>query len=193
MHAFTCARAQAAVCKVDDAQQQARILDALRREGMGWQLMRVRETASKKPKKGTRVVPSIALCVHGDLVSIKSIAESVRIGTPVLVAKGSGGAADLVADAMLLGRQPRLSMETSGSNPRSAEEAWDALSQCTGASDDAATGERNNVSESGVREEQMLDQSRLQILHKILHPSGSAVEQACTLSAPSSSRSHQQP
>ena len=51
-------------------------------------------------------VPNVVILVEGGVGSMKTVFESLKANTPVVVIKGSGRAADYIAMAMDLTRNP---------------------------------------------------------------------------------------
>ena len=76
------------------------VRESLVRQSMGWQRARLghelrRGGAGGKQKETT----AICICVQGGPNTVQKVLEAVRGGTPVLIVKGSGKTADLLADA----------------------------------------------------------------------------------------------
>ena len=76
------------------------VRESLVRQSMGWQRARLghelrRGAAGGKQKETT----AICICVQGGPHTVQKVLEAVRGGTPVLIVKGSGKTADLLADA----------------------------------------------------------------------------------------------
>ena len=74
------------------------ILDALRKENLGWDQMSLKKPSPKVDFSG---IPAISICVQGGPGSVKTVLDAVSNDIPCLLVKGSGQAADLLADCVM--------------------------------------------------------------------------------------------
>lgn len=87
-----------------DLTMQNRIKSSLKREGYGWQLMSMKG-GDADDEEECKPISSVSLCVQGGEASILRVYETIKNDTPVLLARGTGRAADLMSDALLLYRR----------------------------------------------------------------------------------------
>ena len=93
------------------------ILDVLRHKRIGWDQMYMKKPSAKISFRG---VPVISICVQGGPGSINTVLDAARNGTPCLVVRGSGKAADLIADCVLMRFSPEhdLGLEVTARDER---------------------------------------------------------------------------
>jgi len=79
------------------------ILTDMKRQNIGWDHMSLK---SRGPSLSFAGIPAISICVQGDLGAVTTIRDDTSNGTPVLLLRGSGKAADLIADCVLARYSP---------------------------------------------------------------------------------------
>jgi hypothetical protein len=127
--------------------ENAEICKVLQEKQIGWQGARlpkraaVDSDADDDSSEAQRHISAVCVCVQGGATTIEKVLEAVKNGTPVLLVKGSGKAADLLSDAMICyqhmnkggGANQNGVFERTGSE--SSASTWnDALSEGTSAS-----------------------------------------------------------
>ncbi|KAJ1481845.1 hypothetical protein T484DRAFT_1805932, partial [Baffinella frigidus] len=90
----------------DEDDRLGDIYSILKRHKHGWDGMSTLDARQLGPadpmSDDAEKVPVVCVCVQGGPGSIQTVLDSVKIGTPALLVRGSGKAADLLADATLL-------------------------------------------------------------------------------------------
>jgi hypothetical protein len=85
-----------------DYESYEAVRDSLVRQGLGWQRAKMSHEFKRRSAgndgKDTNTT-AICICIQGGPHTVQKALEAVRNGTPVLLVKGSGKAADLLADA----------------------------------------------------------------------------------------------
>jgi hypothetical protein len=74
-------------------------------------------------------VPLVSVCVQGGKGTVDTVRAAVENGTPVLVLRGSGKAADLISDAVMLQYAPSHTAHTKHRNPEQRK-FWSLLQLC---------------------------------------------------------------
>ena len=95
------------------------ILRQLENLGLGWQGLN-HKAVLRAGRKQAKHVPAVCVCVQGGPGTIKTVRNAAGNGTPVLLIRGSGKAADLLADvAILVDRRRPLAGQRMGGLARS--------------------------------------------------------------------------
>ena len=76
-----------------------KILQKLEEQHLGWQGMNV-EQVRHRLKARRPVDPAVCVCIEGGPGTIQTVWEAARRQMPVVIVKGSGRAADLLADVV---------------------------------------------------------------------------------------------
>ena len=79
------------------------ILESMQKQKIGWHRMSYREPGAKVGFGG---IPVISICVQGGPGTIQTVLDATCNGTPALIVRGSGKAADLIADCELMKYSP---------------------------------------------------------------------------------------
>lgn len=123
----TAYRSQLEACISEGQDFSKQILQRLKRLGLGWEGLNFRAIETGEVEE--RRIPAVCVCVQGGPGTVDTVHGAVLAKTPVLLIKGSGKAADLLADSVTQMALVR-SRERAGRLTQREQHLWDLLQAC---------------------------------------------------------------